>query len=306
MITASIGRVDVRFTARLPEAAQRIVRDLADEANELNVMSHALNNRREEIREVKGHAEGRIQELQHPSYKNHSGSAIEEQRKIIAECHADLLRLGERMADLNAKARVSSQLIESARVLVRNADRDKPITLHTGPQPQLRKNETALEAIEARRRRLSELSADFDRTKVAPKLAADVKAEAIATINALAKRGTPDVFNAIETGGEIIWPTTQMYLPDGMIATVFDALGFDCWVRKDAIIAGIEREIGLMADDASALSDSDREKALTQIQRDMLATEREDAHLTRQAIAQGIRITYRGETNPVALLGLAA
>jgi len=308
MNASIIGRVDVRFAARLPEAAHRIVRDLADEADELNIMSHNLNDRREKIRDAKGHAEGRIQELQNPLHTYHRQSApeIENQRAIIAECQADLLRLSERMADLNAKTRVSSQLIESARVLVRNADRDKPVTLHTGPQPQLRKNETALEAIEARRRRLRELEADFGRTKVAPRPSTDIKAQERERILGLAKMGEPNALMAIEQGLPIQWATKSVPIEGGSggFMSVDDVVATLCMAIPDVMIARAERAIDAVSDDEAALSDTDREKALIKIKRDQLATEREEVAFLTVANSQGGKVPFRADTDARALLGL--
>jgi hypothetical protein len=210
----SVGRVDVKFAARLPEAAQRTMRDLADEADEMNVMSHALHERREKIREAMGNAEARISQMRSRlnSYRNNSEPAIEDQRKIIAECRADLDRLDARMAQLGAKARVLSQLIEGAGDLVRRVDREKPIMLFSGASPAPRKGEDAADAVEARRRRLRELEADFSRTTVAPKLSADMKAQEVARIEFLAKQGAPSAFATIEQGREVIWPTTSAEL----------------------------------------------------------------------------------------------
>lgn len=302
-----IGRVDVRFAAHLPEAAQRIVRDIAEELEEVIGTGDALNSRREAIREAKGFAESRIYELQSPmnSYAKQSGPEIANQQKIVAECQADFQRLEGRMAEVNAKSRVLSQLIESARDLVRRAGREKPITVFSGPVPQLRKNETAANAVEMRQRRSRELDADYQRKRVSPMPSAEVKADKIAVIHALAKRGTPNLFNAIETGGEIEWPTTFVQLPDGSVATVHDALGFQCWLHRDAVIAGIEREIEAMADDENALTAVERDQQLTQIKRDKLATEREEVAFIRVANSQGAHIPYRGDTDCRALLGLS-
>jgi hypothetical protein len=305
----SIGHVDVGFIARLPEPAQRIVRSLADEADELNMLSHAMNERREAIRDAKARAEGRIRELKDPmnTYAKLSGPEIENQRKIIAECADDLARLEVRNAENNTKARVSGQLIESARTLVRAADRDKPITLHIGPQPQLRKNETALEAIEARRRRLRELSADFDRTKVAPRPAAEIKAQERQRILGLAKMGEPNAFMAIEQGLPIQWATKSVPIEGGSggFVTVDDVVTTLCMAIPDVMIARAEAAIDAVSDDENALSDADREKALMEIRRDQLATEREEFAFVNLANSQSGRVLFRGDTDPRAFLGLS-
>jgi hypothetical protein len=301
--TGSISRVDVKFAARLPEAAQRILRDLADEADEMNVLSHAQHLRREEIRDAQARAAAKIYELEHPisSYRGNSAAAIEDQKGIIGACKADLDRLGQRIETDG----VFHRLIESARDLVRRVDRDKPITAYSGSAPQLRKNETAAEAVEARRRRLRELQADFSRTEVAPKLSADMKSQEIARIEALAKQGTPSAFATIERGEAIIWPTTTAELIDhsGGVS-VPDFLAIIAHLHRDAMIAAVSREIDLMADDANALSDADRAKALIQIKRDMLAVEREEVSFVHAANSQGANLLYRPETDSRALLGL--
>ena len=294
-----VGSIDIKFAANLPEAAQRIVRDIADELNETTLISHALHGRREEIREAMGNAGARISQLQSPlnTYRNQNGPALDEQRKIIADCRADLDRMDARAAEPNARARVLGQLMEAARDLVRRAPVQerkvekkgedgetiesvqsfKQIEAYVGPSPTLRKGETAAEAVENRRRRLRELEADLSRTMVAPKLSADMKAQEIARIEFLAKQGAPNAFATIERGEAIIWPTTTAQVigqPAG--AVVPDFMAIIAHLHRDAMIAAVSHEIDLMADDANALSDADRAKALIQIKRDTLAMEREE------------------------------
>jgi hypothetical protein len=303
----SVAMPDLKFASRLPEHAQKILTGLAYEAFELSDAALSWEAHRADLRDAIGHAKARLSELHNPlnSFRGHSDAAIADQQKIIGEFQAELAHVDARRTGPNEKYRTISQLIEAARELVRKTDRNTAIASYSGAEPSLKKNEALSDAIEARRRRLRELLADLNRVRVAPFHSSAVKADARGRIEALVARGRPDLFNAVETGGEIVWPTTLMLLPDGSLATVFDALGFDCWLRKDAIIAAIEREIDATADDANALSDVDRAKALAQIERDKLAITREEVAFVNMANAQGGNVLFRGDTDIRALLGLS-
>ncbi|MEH2570656.1 hypothetical protein [Bradyrhizobium sp. AZCC 2289] len=303
----SVASYDLGFAKRLPPEAKSILTNLANEAYEAKTVSLSLHNRRLDLRETVGAAKARLNEItaNRAGYRSGVEASIAQQREFLAECEADLALVEDRSKHVNATAATLGRLVESSRSLVNRIDRSTPITLYAGPSPQLRKNETASDAVEARRRRLRELEADFNRITVAPKLAADVKAQEIARIELLAKQGAPNALAAIEQGLPIIWPTTSADLI-GQIgsATVIDFLAVIAHLNRDAMIAAVTREIDLMADDENALSDGDRDKQLKQIKRDILATSREEVAFVGMANTQGANILFRGDTDPRALLNL--
>ena len=58
------------------------------------------------------------------------------------------------------------------------------------------------------------------------------------------------------------------------------------------------------ADDPASLSHTDREIRSTEVQGDLLSTEREECFFAWQAQSQNLPIEHRGDISPLALLGL--
>jgi hypothetical protein len=68
----------------------------------------------------------------------------------------------------------------------------------------------------------------------------------------------------------------------------------------------LEEEIDATADDASALTDTQREKQEQALLDQILIAEREECALIEMAAADGTMIAYRPDTSPLAVLGLAS
>jgi hypothetical protein len=56
-----------------------------------------------------------------------------------------------------------------------------------------------------------------------------------------------------------------------------DVLALLCWLHRDTLIARLESEIDIEADDANALTDEQRAIREAELLRDMLATERAES-----------------------------
>ncbi|WP_050625650.1 hypothetical protein [Bradyrhizobium viridifuturi] len=215
---------------------------------------------------------------------------------------AELVRTQERGQAADLKRGVYTRLINSSRDLLRGVQTVKP---YTGALPTLRKGETALDAVEARRRRLRELAADASRVNTAPFPSAVAKAKAKERIEALARRGEPDGFLAVERGEAVQWPTTLLRLPDGGAVSVPDVEAWFARIHGKAMLAAEEQAIDACADDAAALTDQQRTEAMAQIRRDMLAVQREEVAFLHQANRAGAALLYRPETDYRALLQLS-
>ena len=85
-----------------------------------------------------------------------------------------------------------------------------------------------------------------------------------------------------------------------------DVLALFCWLNRDALIAKLDEEISAEADDKSALSHAERERRAAEVASDLLAIEREECSWLWQAMDEKLPVAFRGDTNPVALLGLQA
>jgi len=91
-------------------------------------------------------------------------------------------------------------------------DRDFQIKAYRVVAPQLQIGETEADAIERCRRRVRELRANHDRCLAAPFHSSVIKKIERERIAALAERGAPDVFSAIESGEAVRWPTVDIHL----------------------------------------------------------------------------------------------
>jgi hypothetical protein len=306
----SIGLIDVGFADRLPAPSRSMVANFAEDAFDCRSRGLALHHRCLDLNDQIGQANQRLALISDSRYRSRDEetekkrlAGIEEKRQEIENLRAELLRTGERQRDADGRASIAFRLIESARDLVGRVDRGTEISLFAGPEPSLRKNESAADAVETRRRRIRELAADLDRTRAAPKPSAEMKQQEIARIEFLASQGAPDAFRTIEEGLPIAWPTTSAEI-GGQHVSVPDFLAIIAHLNKDQMIAAVTREIDAMADDESALTAAEKIKRIEQIRRDILAIEREEVAFISVANSQGAAILFREGADPRAVFNL--
>ena len=178
--------------------------------------------------------------------------------------------------------------------------------------PKLKNGEDVLAAVERLRRRVRELKADLHRLESAPHPSAFCKAQMRTQVEALAMQGAPSVAALVEHGREVTWPvislrsqvfntnTPALAIADGVV----DTLGLFAWLHQDALIKRLAAEIDSEADDAVALSASERERQTAVAMADILEQERLEASLVRAAQDQGLPVEHRSDMHPLALLGL--
>lgn len=182
---------------------------------------------------------------------------------------------------------------------------------HDFATPTLRKGEDLLAAIEARRRRGRELAADLHQVQSAPILSSVAKQRMRHQVCTIAERGEPAVGGLIEFGSEITFPTAmhRTVAQGEQLAYVGmelpDAMAFQFWLNKDAIIKKLEAAIDAESDDKAALSGEDRAKRIATITADMLANERDECALVWLAQEQGLPVEHRVDIDPLALLGVS-
>jgi hypothetical protein len=261
----SVGRIDVKFADRLPAETKAIFTQLAEDAFVSASLGLALHHRALDISD-----EIAIQALK-----------------------AERLRTQERQRDADGKAGSVRRLVESAREYMGRLDRGAEIKLHTGPAPVLKRGETAIDAVEARRRRVGELHADITRLETAPYPTANLKAKSRERIELLAAAGACDAYGAVEQDLPVIWPSAMIRLPDGSVISAPDAMGILAHLFSKQLIEAEARAIDAAGDDENALTAEDKTKALEQTRRDILATEREEIFFVGEANATGASIQFR-------------
>jgi hypothetical protein len=176
--------------------------------------------------------------------------------------------------------------------------------------PTLNKNETVVDAIERHRQRVRELKADLHRIASAPFPSSYSKQRLRQMVEQFAARGTPDVNALVEHDAAIVWPMLRVQsevIGAAQRALAFheavDVVGLLANLLKPAMISFLDTLVDAEKDDAASLSPEARELAASEVQNDLLATERDLAAFVFQAQAQNLPIEH-GDINPIALLGL--
>jgi hypothetical protein len=263
-------------------------------------------------------AEQRLQRLQahaqdHGFNLPDTDSRVIAQQKLVDKLTADLERLNARAEKRAAAFQAASGALANAESWLKDGGRPGGTALadFDGPQPILNKGETVIDAIERLRRRGRELKADAHRIASAPYPSKHAKARMREAIEALAQRGTPDVSGLIEHDDQdVAWATTRQQsevIGAAQRALAFheavDVVGLLAFLLKPAMISALDALIDAEKDDAASLSPEARGLAASEVQNDLLATERDLAAFVFQAQAQGLQIEH-GDISPLALLDL--
>jgi hypothetical protein len=186
------------------------------------------------------------------------------------------------------------------------------LSAYLGPAPELQKGENYAQAVERCRRRLRELAADMKKYATAAIPSSRAKQIIRAEIERCAENGRPNVTPVVDHGEPIRWPMAEINRFGGQRlgssigqAETFDGLAVLTWLFKPQLIDALEKEIDAIADDTAALSDADRAKLMAEVERDMLAVEREEEFFIRRAREDGVTVTRRRDANPLAVLQLS-
>jgi hypothetical protein len=128
-------------------------------------------------------------------------------------------------------------------------------------------------------------------------------------VEALATLGAPSVSALVEFGRDIAWPQTRVTssvhnAQPGAVAfaEVPDAVALFAWTFKDQLIKQLDREIDAEADDAAALSHTERDKRLSEVQQDQLAAEYDEAALVWLGMNERLPVEHRADCAPQAIL----
>ncbi|WP_375764116.1 hypothetical protein ACE10X_07020 [Bradyrhizobium sp. Pha-3] len=296
-----------------PSAVTAIVRAFQLEHGEAVAASRVIEDQVHRVCERREEAAKRVAELRVAVSRG-----IELEQLHIAKLDRQIAEANAEIESLRPRAELLSATISQTGVLLRNLENyakaafkgivasllGKPVE-----QPRLAKNETWIEAIEGRRRRIRELRANADKFRAAPLRSDIVLQREIERINDLAKLGAPDAFDAIERGADVKWPMfkyLEFFPVVGRIKfETGDALPLIAHLFRDQMIAAAKAAIEAVADDDAALSDADRARLVGEAERDALAVEREECALVRGAKAAGALVLFRPDADPRAVLGLA-
>jgi hypothetical protein len=237
----------------------------------------------------------------------------------ISKYEAELSRLSALEAERAAIWRNGGILVRRCEEFLREGKPRGTVLLEAPtiePSDVLKPDETLVAGVERLRHRLRELAADQRRIESSPYPSADCKARMREQIDAIANRGTPSVDMLIEHDGEIGWPqTTQRHelvamgkdgSPVRGYATgeTIDAVAMLVWLHRPALLKAIDGLIDSESDDDHALSSSEREVRLSEIERDRTMVERQECALIWCCQSAGQSIEFRNDVSVLALLGV--
>jgi hypothetical protein len=302
------ARVDV--VDLLPPAARERLEAMRLAADDARAATRAHADRLSDLRHRKRDAELRLRML-----RAYPGSKIRDEDRPAAELISEITEVGARISKTDELVRERSERAGAISALVHRAEKwlgELPSTatlVDMEPlEPKLGKGEAVIDAIERCRRRVRELVADAHRVRSAPVPSAEAKRRIRAEIDRIAAMGEIDVSGAIEGGDVLRWPVSTHHIPItgagvGSLVQV-DNTAVMAWLFRDQLIARLEAEVDLVADDAAALDDTDRAARLAEIASDQLATEREEVALIETAARTGLTIAHRADVSIEALLGV--
>lgn len=308
---------------RLPDEAKGHLSALRDHVEALYDAVERLNAKRKESWQERGEAELNYKKLTDPTVASRYS-----RMHIVKEDHPEATAAKGKIDKAASAARAAQDRYDAAAERWQKAKRllinvEKfiaaagSLTMAPALKVKLPTVDRLAAEVEKIRSDLAELQAEKHEVRSAAFPAAEVKARARAEIEALAARGRPGVLGMIDNGpGEgIFWPdVVAKSRPRGGMAVPLpgDAprvshdlagghLALMAWLHKDALLAAIEAEIDMNAEDESALSTEQRTVRLAEIDGRILDAERIECAIIR---ASGGALDFREGCDPRALLCL--
>lgn len=291
--------------------AWRAWRSVADERQETWNTKQAVEARLKGL--TGGRADsawyGGVQHARYQKLEDDDPRVLAENEKL-KDLIDDLSRINELLAERSHRSQQLNSLVRSVETYLNGLGSVGATKLHKGPAPVTQKREAPVDAVERCRRRLRELEADRHRIASAPWHSTEAKQRARAEIDTLAERGEPSVLPLIESQEGIYWPEracTDVVVGGRLISSFGDPNGLPLffWLNREAITEKIERLIDEVADDNSALTKQNRAERIAEIDRDRLATQRDEEFFIGRAITDGMTVLRRADADPRAVLGLA-
>lgn len=239
-------------------------------------------------------------------------------RAAVERAEAEIARLEQHRRDLEARRWNGIRALETyLQGLVRSS---RPITAHAEPaSPRLGKGQTPPDAIATYRRRLQELQGEVAQIRARPRDKATLAPLARAEIEALARRGAPDLSGLIAGRGAIRWPERPVAVEvAGHVAApgappivavahgrAVDALAVLMWCYGEDIGDRVEAELLARLGDADGISDEDRQEIERRLLSTILETERAEEAIIEKIEANGGVFLRRANADPRAVLGLS-
>ncbi|MGY3621010.1 hypothetical protein [Bradyrhizobium sp. USDA 10063] len=301
----------------LPDEAAERLQTSRRQHDEEAVLARVGFESWQEAREEVERRRIRLNQLRAPRGVAGGGNLTDDDPTVLAEQaalrkkEAELARLKGQEEQHAGRRNILASQVKAAEDWIKRTPAGMVIAMQP-IEPQLKKGETIVAAIERLRRRGRELRSDLDRTRAAPWPSAIARAKMRQQIAAMAEAGRPLAHHLVDFGEPVMFPTRSMPVKIynatagaiGFAEGAPDVLSFVAWLCQDALIAALDREITESSDDPNALDAEQRRQAETEILADLLAVEREEAELVWRQAAEGGPIMHRPDIDPQALLGV--
>jgi hypothetical protein len=285
---------------RLPYPAQSKYRSLAALADDSGALLRATMERSKRLEESLYHVEMRLGRL---DPRTEGDDAI---AKLRADRDALRLEVGaeeQRRSTLNARRanaeQVLSQLQAAIPLLVeRGGGQLRAVTITAQP----RRDESLKDAILRLRRDIANANSELSALRNAPLPPADIKAEIVRQVAAMADQGRP----ALRLDGgtvEVAWPDVALFSNPGqpMAAPNGGASKLLCWLFQDQITAALTNGVD---DVVGGITKSERERRTAELNNTIRDLEHQEESLVTQALDAGLDVHRRPTASPFALLGL--
>lgn len=227
-----------------------------------------------------------------------SGAAAQKEREIrLIEAEIERAK---------ARLQINRERLDAHRGVVKSLEawlsqqKNRKFALAKG-EVRLRKGETPASALKRVRREIGRLNSELEAVRLAPVPASERKAHVREFIQR--KAIAPSVTG--RCGGDVaidLMPPIGLDLK-GPISTA-GVEGLITWLFGDLIVEKLEQQIDAETDHAAALSSEDRERAIRDIERKIVAVERDEEALIAEGIGMGLELLRRPEASPEAILGI--
>ena len=232
-------------------------------------------------------------------------------QRALAEAKDDLERTKARSEKLAAAAHAVGASLTNVESWLRHGRPPGTVleAVEVEP-PKLLKGESLLDGAARFERRSRELRADIHRVRSAPYPSGHVKRKIREQVAQLEPRG-PDVTLMIEGDGDLIWPSThvraEVFSEQRALAfhDAIDVVGLLAFfLTPEIVIKRLDALVDAEADDASAMSHEQRQRAEAELLSDLLLTERDICSLIRRGQAEGLPMEFPADIDPRALLSV--
>jgi hypothetical protein len=289
----------------LPPVACTKYRALADEVEEVRGIVDALADERERLRLVMLDQQLHVQRVKTDTRLAHRveiEAAIAHQTERLDKATAEFNRAQARFEAKAALWAERKAVLAALDVYLRQGG---PYEAAPNPNVALAPGKAWVDVVSETRARIAELAADRQSILDAPVHSSRVKAKARALVDGMAAK--PNPMAALEGDGDIELPAGPMEFitiggQSGNYRPRFNAMGFLMWACREAVIEKMDAIIDEYADDACSLSDDERAKRLSEVDRTLLSAGRAEEFAIMQAQAAGVVIPRRADADPRCVL----